>query len=60
MLYVHGIDRDGYTSAHNTKEKPHEFVPIIARFPNTCSANQIRLAPEKCMNVYHIKFTQII
>ncbi|WOG96389.1 hypothetical protein DCAR_0415724 [Daucus carota subsp. sativus] len=42
---------DGYTTAHDTKELPDEFVSIIGRFLNTCSANQIRLAPEKFVAV---------
>ncbi|KAL8132517.1 COP9 signalosome complex subunit 3-like [Apium graveolens] len=38
---------DAYTSDPNTKERANEVVPVIARFLRTCSANQIRLAPEK-------------
>lgn len=57
MLQVHCFNRDGYTTARDTKELPDEFVSIIGRFLNTCSANQIRLAPEKCTNVYYIKST---
>lgn len=59
MLFVHGINRDCYTSAHNAKEQANELVPTIARFVNTCSAKQIRLAPEKCMNDYYVIFTMI-
>lgn len=42
---------DCYTSAHNAKEQANELVPTIARFVNTCSAKQIRLAPEKFVAV---------
>ncbi|KAK1404391.1 COP9 signalosome complex subunit 3 [Heracleum sosnowskyi] len=42
---------DGYNSAPNTKERASEIIPIVARFVRTCSANQIRLAPDKFIAV---------
>lgn len=56
---AYSIKRDGYTSDPNTKERADEVVPIIARFLRTCSANQIRLEQEKCMNVHYFRFTMI-
>lgn len=48
------VDRVAYTSTPITKEQANQLVPSIANFINNCAAEQIRLAPDKCI---HLCFT---
>ncbi|OVA15394.1 Proteasome component (PCI) domain [Macleaya cordata] len=42
---------EAYLSSPTTKEQAGELVPSIARFINSCLAEQIRLAPEKFISI---------
>ena len=43
------VDREAYSSDPVCREQDGDFLLSIVEFINSCSAEQIRLAPEKCM-----------
>lgn len=43
-----------------TKTQAETAVPIIARFIGACSAEQIRLAPEKCMKIMRFVYSLLL
>ena len=39
-----------------TKTQAEAVVPIVTRFIGACSPEQIRLAPDKCMRIWDMRF----
>lgn len=50
------IDREACTSTPIPKEQANQLVLSIANFINNCSAEQIHLAPDKCIHLYFILY----
>lgn len=45
------FNREACTAGPVTKEQAGSYVLMIARFITSCIAEQIRLAPDKCMTL---------
>lgn len=44
-------DREPCIHGSITKERANTLVPVIAGFITSCSAEQIRFVPDKCMDI---------
>lgn len=47
-------DREPCMYGSITKERANTLVPVIARFLTSCAAEQIRLASEKCTELFKV------
>lgn len=46
------VDREAHMSSPISKEQANEQVLTVVRFINSCVAEHIRLAPDKCIHLY--------
>lgn len=52
LLACARVDREACSSTPILKEQASQLVLSIANFINNCAAEQIHLAPDKCMHLY--------